>query len=120
MRLMTRPDEFRNDRVAHHVVRILGPGLTGHATAVTQGDTWGYYRWSAAGAVFKSSRLGGEICLAGREIHWNRNMLVDDQPFALGLAQNVRHADIDIDRIAVLPFAGDVRHVVHERHFAIT
>src|SRR4029077_11827754 len=58
-------------------------------------------------ASLKPSRFEGEICLAVGEIHCNRNMLVDDQPFALGLAQNVRHADIDIDPIAVLPFAGD-------------
>ena len=36
-------------------------------------------------------------------------MLVDDQPFALGLAQNVRPAAA---RALRKPFAGDVRHVV--------
>jgi hypothetical protein len=48
-------------------------------------------------ASLKHSRLGGEICLAGCEIHWNRNVLVDDQPFALGLAQNVRQ-EKELDR----------------------
>src|SRR5271167_4730126 len=63
--------------------------------------------------------LREKIRLAGREIDRKRRMLVNYQPVAVGLAQHVRHPDVELDRLAILGFAHDVLNHPRVSHLAV-